>query len=418
MVEFKTSVEISRKWDGSEAASEITQKLKNKNLSPNFILLFTTIHYEKEFKKILNGIKNVFPNSPLVGGTVSGFITNEGCYTRGVTVLAVDYPNMDVSLGIGHNTKRDPKKAIETCMDSLKIKNSYENKILLEFMPTAVIPNIPAVGQKVIISSEIIGNNAVKLLPRMSYFNTGYDRADEVIELLSEEFKDHRIIGGCTMDDNKMLRSFQFFNEEYFKNSLCLLEISSDVKCNLHGTTAFEILDKGFEITQLSKDLHTIKEINNKKAKTAFLDFFNWKEGDLSDLYHFYRRIFYYPFGFQKSNKWHTCMMGGLWGENIILSVKAESNNMKFLSLSTGKLLNNTKDLLVNLDMENIHICFSIACETFIETLGDKIYSFKDLFSNYFKGTPYLIVFMAGESIYTNDEGYHHLYESINLLTM
>ncbi|UCH71562.1 MAG: hypothetical protein JSW62_03970, partial [Thermoplasmatales archaeon] len=101
-----------------------------------------------------------------------------------------------------------------------------------------------------------------------------------------------------------------------------------------------------------------------------------------------------------------------------ILSVKAESNEMKFLSLSTGKLLNNTKELLSNLDRESIHICFSIACETFIETLGDKIYSFQNLFSNYLKEIPYLIVFMAGESIYTMNEKHHHLYESINLLTM
>jgi len=418
MDDFKTSVEISRKWKSSRVASEIIQKFKNKNLNPKVILLFTTIHYEKELKNILSSIKSEFPKSPLLGGTVSGFITNEGCFTRGVTALAIDYPNMEVSVAIGHNIKRNPKKAIDNCKENLQIEKKYDNNFLLEFLPTAVIPNIPTVGQKVIISSEKVGNNAVKLLPRMSYLNMGYDRADEIIEQLSQEYKNHGIIGGCTMDDNKMLRSYQFFNENFFKNSLCILEISSDIKYNIKGTTAFEVLDKGFEITNISKDKHTIKEINNKKAKTTFLDFFNWKETDLSDLYHFYRRIFYYPFGFQKNNKWHTCMMGGLWGENIILSVKAEDNNMKFLSLSTGKLLNNTKNLLENLNKENIHVCFSIACETFIETLGDKIYSYKDLFSNYFTDIPYLIVFMAGESIYTIDEGHHHLYESINLLTM
>ena len=99
----------------------------------------------------------------------------------------------------------------------------------------------------------------------MSYLNMGYDKADEVIEFLSKDFEEYDIIGGCTMDDNKMLGSYQFFNEEYFKNSLCLLEISSDIKQNITGTTAFEVLDKGFEITKLSKDQHTIKEINNKK---------------------------------------------------------------------------------------------------------------------------------------------------------
>jgi len=415
--DFKASVEISRKWDGEEVAIEIVDKIKNKISKPKFILLFTTIHYEKEFKKLLSGIKDAFPDSPLIGGTVAGFMTQEGCYTRGVTALAVEYPNMDVAVGIGHNVKRDPEKAVETSVENLNPDTKYSNNIFLDFMPTAVVPNMPGTGQKVIISSERIGNNLIKLLPRMSYLNMGYDRADEVIEILSNSFSNYGILGGCTMDDNKMLQSYQFFNYKIFKNSLCLLRISSDINQNLNCTTAFEILNKGFKITELSKDRHTIKEINNKKAKTAFLDFFRWKETDLSDLYHFYKRIFYYPFGFQKNDMWHTCMIGGLWGENIILSVRAERDEMNFLSLSTGKLMENIKKLLTNLDKDNINICFSIACETFIETLRDKIYSFQKLFSDQLEKTPYLVVFMAGESIYTNKEC-HHLYESVNILTM
>jgi len=418
MVEFKAAVEISRKWDGIEIANEITQKFKDKNLNPKFILLFTTIHYESEFEKILTGFKKEYPDAPLIGGTVAGFMTQDGCYTRGVTALTIDYPNMDVSVGIGHNVKRDPQKAVEKSIKNLDINNKYNNKFFLEFMPTAVVPKITGTGQKVIISSEKIGNNLVKLLPKLSYLNMGYDKADEIIKILSDKYLDHSILGGCTMDDNKMLQSYQFFDKEYFKNSLCLLKISSDIKQNISCTTAFEVLDRGFSITKLSKDLHTVKEINNKKAKTALLDFFKWEETDLSDLHHFYKRIFYYPFGFKKNDVWHTCMVGGLWGENIILSVKAESKEMNFLSLSTGKLLNNTKNLLTKLDTDNIHICFSIACETFIETLRDKIYSFQDLFSTYLEKIPYLVVFMAGESIYTINEGHHHLYESINLLTM
>ena len=61
MDEFKAAVEISRKWDGNEVANEITQKFKSKALNPRFILLFTTIHYQSEFEKILSGIKNEYP---------------------------------------------------------------------------------------------------------------------------------------------------------------------------------------------------------------------------------------------------------------------------------------------------------------------------------------------------------------------
>ena len=72
-----------------------------------------TIHYEKHggFEEFIAGVWDVLPKgTPLVGGTVAGFMNNYGCYTRGCTAIAVSYPNMDVAVGIGHNTKRNPKK--------------------------------------------------------------------------------------------------------------------------------------------------------------------------------------------------------------------------------------------------------------------------------------------------------------------
>ena len=123
--EFKICVEISREWDGDKVANELIEKIK-KNISlPKFILLFTTIHYKKEFKKILGGIRSNFPDTPLIGGTVAGFMTNEGSYTRGVTVLAVDYSNIKVNIGIGHDTKKNPEKAALEFIKMITDNKSY-----------------------------------------------------------------------------------------------------------------------------------------------------------------------------------------------------------------------------------------------------------------------------------------------------
>ncbi|MEM0466983.1 MAG: hypothetical protein QXX20_05230 [Candidatus Thermoplasmatota archaeon] len=76
--------------------------------------MFSTIHYEKHggFQEFLNGVWEVLrEGTPLVGGTVAGFMNNYGCYTHGATALAVSYPYMDVAVGYGRNTKRNPKKA-------------------------------------------------------------------------------------------------------------------------------------------------------------------------------------------------------------------------------------------------------------------------------------------------------------------
>jgi hypothetical protein len=110
--EFKAAVGLSRKWDAREAGREVAIDTLNrlgKGVKPDFFLLFATIHYEKHggFKEFLKGVWEILPEgTPLIGGTVAGFINPQGCYTRGATALAVNYPNMDVAIGIGHNTKR------------------------------------------------------------------------------------------------------------------------------------------------------------------------------------------------------------------------------------------------------------------------------------------------------------------------
>ena len=50
---IKTSVAISRSWEGDTVASDIISKIKRDAPKPKFILLFLTIHYENEMKRII-----------------------------------------------------------------------------------------------------------------------------------------------------------------------------------------------------------------------------------------------------------------------------------------------------------------------------------------------------------------------------
>ena len=92
--EFSAAVGLSREWDarkaGREVASDALAKLNGKK--PDVFILFSTIHYEKYggFKEFLAGIWEILPKgTPLVGGTVAGFINNQGCFTRGASALAI-----------------------------------------------------------------------------------------------------------------------------------------------------------------------------------------------------------------------------------------------------------------------------------------------------------------------------------------
>ena len=132
---LKTAVATSILKDSYKAGKEVSEKiLKKLGKKPDFILLFSTLHYGKNkksdkegFRNLLDGAYSILPEeTKLVGGTVPGFINNDGCYVRGVTGFAVSYQNMNVTIAYGKNTKRNPKKAAKNAVDIIKrnLKNT------------------------------------------------------------------------------------------------------------------------------------------------------------------------------------------------------------------------------------------------------------------------------------------------------
>ncbi|MEF8848464.1 MAG: hypothetical protein V5A68_04950 [Candidatus Thermoplasmatota archaeon] len=67
MGSLEIDISISRKNDGFSVAEELIENTILKE-NPKALFLFATIHYEKEFSKILNLLKDYFNNVPLVGG--------------------------------------------------------------------------------------------------------------------------------------------------------------------------------------------------------------------------------------------------------------------------------------------------------------------------------------------------------------
>ena len=164
MIEQKleASVGMSRKWDAREAGREVARSTIEKlSHPPRFILLFSTIHYEKHggFQEFLNGVWDILPKETLlIGGTVAGFINPQGCYTRGSTALAFSYPNMDVAVGYGKNAKRNPKNAAQKCADMINEKlndSTYPNKFIYELISGSLVPDIPGIGKRRVLTGSV-----------------------------------------------------------------------------------------------------------------------------------------------------------------------------------------------------------------------------------------------------------------------
>lgn len=410
---FRYCIAVSKE-PKDHIAENIILKLKQKTSDPNFILLFSTIHYKKIIKEILNKIKKEFSNSNIIGGTVTGFISKEDVFTKGLVALSVEYENMEVSSGFGKNVKRDPKHAAEQCSKKIrfKIKNKYRNKVIINIISSPTIPKLPLIGKVNVVHSNIFGKIASKLISFFSFFGYGIGKEVEVIETLSSLFPNFKIIGGSSVDDGKMLTNLQFFNNKVLENSIVALKIETDLKIEIIENIGEYKEFKTFTITDLTHDNYVIKKIENIPAKEYLLKILDIKEKEFSSSEFFYYKFSdFFPITFRENRK-RVIGVGGFFGNNIILSHKAGGKNAILLSISGNKIINNIKKSISNVIHDPIlTLIFSSAIFMFI--LGKDIYKIKQLLDKKFND--YLVLFPMVENVKISKNVETHVY-SFNML--
>lgn len=418
--DFQTVVEMSRKFNAREAGQDVAKKTLNKlEHSPNFILLFSTIHYDNHggFQELLNGVWDILPeHTPLIGGTIAGFMNQYGCFTRGVAILAVWSKDIDVEVGVGHNTKRNPKKAVNECFSNFNKDDNDFNEFFIEVVSGPEIPNFPKIGRQTVVKSKTGGAALAKILPMLSVSNMGIDRADEILNQIVIKNSNSKLIGVVCLDDRRLFKNYQFLNKDVLKEALCLLRIRS--RLNFKLNTAFGLKKKeGVKVDiDIGNDKHLISKINNNQATEELYRIIGIDSENVGMIDRFYSQAFYYPFGYDRDNFIHACMLGGILGEKVYFANQVNDKKLSLYELTGKQILKSTEDLFSNLS-ENTSINFSVMCETYIETMGRHIYKIYDMIK-YKTQKPFLIVFAGGESIYYGDGTPHHLYESLNNLIL
>jgi hypothetical protein len=404
---IEVSVGLSRQWDARKAGMEVAKSCLNKlSTPPNFILLFSTIHYKYHggFEKFLEGVWKVVPKgTPLIGGTVAGFINNEGCFSRGATALAVSYPNIDVSLGFGKHTKRTPKLAARNCANMIKnsLKNSnYQNKFLINFISGATVAKLPYVGRLNVINSKFFAwlatNIGTKIFPLIEY---GWGREEDVVEQLALDMSDYYIIGGSTVDSGEFFDNYQFIGKKVVTNSIVAIGCNINVPIYLKSKLCVTETDKKFEITGKIHNGRVIRRLDNKSAKDQILSTFGIIEDQFRNLDSFYYRISdYFPFGFEE-NKKYTSGLAGFFGNNIFLGHKSRGKKLRLLSVTGKEILNSIDVLFKNSDENDLPFAFMSSSSIFLNILRAKTFHIKEKLDDYLKETPYLMIFDITENV-------------------
>ncbi len=402
------SIGFSRKWDAQEAGREVAQSaLKKLETPPSFFLLFSTIHYKDHggFQEFLSAVLDVLPEgTPLIGGTIAGFINNYGCYARGATALAVSYPNMDVAVGYGIRTKRNPKKAARNCADMIRKeleKSPYKNKFLINMISAPIIPKIPFIGDVNNVKSRISGAMLTHIgMPIAHYFGTGIGKEQDVIEQLAISLPEYYMIGGSSVDDGRMLSNYQFIGDNILTNSVTALACSTDIPVFLKAQIAVHKTEKKFKITDSTYHGYIVKKIEGKSASNYFL-----KEilEIPPELFYtlgpfYYKTSDYFPMTFEENNE-HVLGVGSLLGNNILLSHKMAGKNVVMCTTNGNEILQAIDSLFLDYN-KAFPFIFISSSTIYSFILRNKTVKIKDILDKQLGDIPYLMIQPIIENIY------------------
>lgn len=405
---FEASIGLSRKWNAREAGREVAESvIKKLKTPPSFFLLFSTIHYKHHggFKEFLEGVWEVLPEgTPLIGGTVAGFINNYGCFSRGASALAVSYPNMDVAIGIGRHTRLNPKKSAIDCSNMLKKKlkkSSYKNKFLINTISGPTVP----FGKINVVKSNFLG----WLVSHVGYkiftlMGAGVGKEDDVLDKLATELSDFYIIGGSTVDSWKMFYNYQFVDNQVHSNSIVAIGCHIDKPIFLENKIGLHKTNHKFNIDKTIANGRIIKKINNRPAKEQFLKTIGIIEEQFKDLGPFYYRTSnYFPISFEENEK-YTNGVAGFLGDGLALGYKARGKKTILLSITGKEILKVIDDSLKHPYVNDLPFIFMFSSSIFLNTLGSKSHYLKDKLDNNLGKIPYLMVCPSTENAGTPEE--------------
>jgi hypothetical protein len=423
---LEVSIGFSRKWDAREAGREVARiTIKKLNQPPTFFLLFSTIHYKDHggFQELLNGVWDVLPKgTPLIGGTVAGFINNYGCYARGATALAISYPNMDVAVGLGRYTKLNPKSAGAKCAKMIKEKlnkSKYNKKFFINVISGPKLPKLPRVGPVNIIESKFFGYFFSRIGLRIfPYFGYSIGKEEDVLYRMSKLMPDYYFIGCTSADDGRFLADCQFSGENVFSNSIVALGFSLDLPMKIDSIIGLHQTNKKFKITKTSFGGRLITKIEHKPAKDYLYRYaLNLSEEQIKKIGAFYYKLSYhFPMTFEEDTN-NTSGVGAVIGQDLLLGHKVKGKHVILLSVTGKEAINNIEKLLPR-DTSNISFMFMFSSAIYNFILGDKTFDIKEKLDEKLQEIPYLMVQPMIENIkHPNHDPYIRVY-SLNTLSL
>jgi hypothetical protein len=229
---------------GSQAAKNALDKLGAND--PDLLFCFASSRFDHI--QLIRGIKSISPTAPLIGCTTAGEITNSGPDKKTASILAVKSNKMHAALGIGKNISKNSRQAGQEVARDTVVKTKGA-----------------AVRHAFMMLPDGLNGNGVEIIRGAQ-------------EVLGTSFP---IVGGSAADDFLFQKTFQYYEENVYTNSVGGILFSGDISVGIGARHGWYPLGKPRIVTEA--DHNIIKKLDGKPAARIYEDYFGKRVADLKN---------------------------------------------------------------------------------------------------------------------------------------
>ncbi len=227
---LKVSVGHSNDPDSAGAIAEILEQCQTElaGLRPKAGILFAAIDFE--YEQILAAIQATFPGLALIGTTTNAELSSVLDFQEdSVSLMLFAGDSIDIGIGLGKDLRQNPERALQEALDMATANLSTAPKLCITFPE----------------SSQVDGDNVVRVLSQQ--LGTAIP-----------------IFGGTAADNLTFDRTYQFFNDRVYSNTVPILLIGGSLQLSFGVASGWQPIGRKTIVTKA--DGVSIYEIGGQRA--------------------------------------------------------------------------------------------------------------------------------------------------------
>ena len=212
---------------------------------------------------LLEGIRSVFPSTPLIGGSKAGEITPEGPKHRSCVVLALAYEDLALGVGAGTGVERDPRVAGHQAAQQAVRHLKARTRSGFIFFGDGLLTGYTEVLRGI---QDVLGTSSL-------------------------------VTGGLTGDDLRFVQTYQYADDQVLSRGVTGLLLGGSCTIGVGVQHGFQPISKPRRITRAQANV--LYELDRQPASSVYEDYFGAAMMETVQEAGLTRRLIAYPLGIQ-----------------------------------------------------------------------------------------------------------------------